>query len=314
MTAGRTGPRADDLRRLIETRHAALRAELGAVERSPGRDAIHRTRVAARSLRSLLATLKPLLRPSLLARARRDLRNMAAELGDVREADVRRAWLADLARDSEALSPGACRALELELERDRDASRKRLRRHLQSQAYRERSLRLAETLGDRRFVSAGGNAGDVVALRLRKRWKRLRRAFDARSADPEALHELRLAAKHTRYASEALMPLLGIEDRRAPKELRELKRLQDCLGEHRDATEALAWLASLGEPLGPVLLGRLEDPIGRVRLRRLRELDGLAKRFKMPRLAPRVATPGRRRAAGRSARSSAPPRRRSPSS
>jgi len=311
VTAGRTGPRADDLRRLIETRHAALRAELGAVERSPGRDAIHRTRVAARSLRSLLATLKPLLRPSLLARARRDLRNMAAELGDVREADVRRAWLADLARDSEALSPGACRALELELDRDRDASRKRLRRHLQSQAYRERSLRLAATLGDRRFMTAGRNAGEVVALRLQRRWQRLRRAFDARSADPEALHELRLAAKHTRYASEALMPLLGIEDRKA---LKDLKRLQDCLGEHRDATEALAWLASLGEPLGPVLLGRLEDPIGRVRSRRLRELDGLAKRFKMPRLAPRVATPGRRRAAGRSARSSAPPRRRSPSS
>ena len=311
MTAGRTAPRADDLRRLIETRHAAFRAELEAVERSPGRDAIHRTRVAARSLRSLLATLKPLLRPSLLARARRDLRNMAAELGDVREADVRRAWLAGLVQDSQALSPGACRALELELERDRDASRKRLRKHLQSQAYRERSLRLATTLGDRRFVTGRREVGDLVAQRLRRRWKRLQRALEARSEDPEALHELRLATKHARYASEALMPLLGIEDRKA---LKALKRLQDCVGEHRDATEALAWLANLGEPLGPVLLARLEDPIGRARSRRLRELDRLAARFAMPRLAPRVASPGRRRAAGRSARSSVQPRRRSPSS
>lgn len=311
MTAGRPGPRADDLRRLIETRHAAFRAELEAVERSPGRDAIHRTRVAARSLRSLLATLKPLLRPSMLARARRDLRNMAAELGDVREADVRRAWLADLAQDSQALSPGACRALVEELERDRDASRKRLRRHLQSQSCRERIARLAVTLGDRRFVTGRRDAGGILARRLRKRWKRLQRALEARSEDPEALHELRLAAKHARYASEALMPLLGIEDGKAFKAL---KRLQDCLGEHRDATEALAWLANLGEPLGPVLLGRLEDPIGRVRSRRLRELDRLAARFTIPRLAPRAATPGRRRAAGRSARSSVPPRRRSPSS
>lgn len=311
MTAGRTGLRTDDLRRLIETRHAAFRAELEAVERSPGRDTIHRTRVAARSLRSLLATLKPLLRPSLLARARRDLRNMAAELGDVREADVRRAWLADLAQDSHALSPGACRALELELERDRDASRKRLRKHLQSQACRERILRLAATLDDRRFVTGRRDAGEVVSQRLGKRWKRLQRALEARSDDPEALHELRLAAKHARYASEALMPLLGMEDHKA---LKALKRLQDCLGEHRDATEAQAWLAHLGEPLGPVLLGRLEDAIGRVRSRRLRELDRLAARFTIPRLAPRAATPGRRPAAGRSARSSVPPRRRSPSS
>lgn len=311
MTGDRTGPRADDLRRLIQTRHANFRAELEAVERSPGPDAIHRTRVAARSLRSLLATLKPLLRPSLLARARRDLRNMAAELGDVREADVRRAWLAGLAQDSQALAPGACRSLVLELERDRNASRKRLRRHLQSQAYRERIQRLAATLGDRRFVAGRRDSGDIVAQRLRKRWKRLQDALEARSGDPEALHELRLAAKHARYASEALMPLLGIEDREA---LRALKRLQDCLGEHRDATEALAWLADLGEPLGPVLLGRLEDPIERVRARRLRDLDRLAARFAMPRLAPPVATPGRRRAAGRSARSSVPPRRRSPSS
>ena len=198
-----------------------------------------------------------------------------------------------------------------ELERDRGASRKRLRRHLQSQACRERISRLAATLGDRRFVTGRRDAGGILARRLRKRWKRLQRALEARSEDPEALHELRLAAKHARYASEALMPLLGIEDGKAFKAL---KRLQDCLGEHRDATEALAWLANLGEPLGPVLLGRLEDPIERVRLRRLRELDRLAARFTIPRLAPRAATPGRRRAAGRSARSSVPPRRRSPSS
>lgn len=311
MSAGPTGPRADDLRRLIESRHASFRAQFAAVERSPGKDAVHRTRVAARSLRSLLATLKPLLRPSLLARARRDLRNMAAEFADVREADVRRAWLADLARESGALSRGACGALVAELEREQDAGRKRLRKHLRSQACRERSLRLAATLGDRRLVTGARRTGDLLAKRLHTRWKRLRRALETRSGDPDALHELRLAAKHARYASEALMPLLGIEDRRA---LRTLKRLQDCLGEHRDATEALAWLANLGEPIGPVLLARLADPIAGVQSRRLQELDRLAAGFTMPTLARCVFSPGRRPATGRSARSSTPRRRRSPSS
>jgi len=300
VTPRHAGPRAADLRRLIEARHARFLAELQAAERSPGVQAVHRTRVAARSLRSLLATLKPALRPTLFARSRRDLRNMAVELEEVREADVRRSWLAALARESGVLTPGAGRALVVELERERDAARRRLRKHLRSQAYHERTLRLAATLSDRRLVPGDVDAAKVVHRRLARRWKRLRRALAARVDDPQALHELRLAAKHARYASEALMPLLGIE---APRELKALRSLQDCLGEHRDATEAGEWLAGLGEPLGPVLLRRLEGPIEQVKERRLRELDRLAARFTEPRLVPPAVSPARRRAAARSARS-----------
>lgn len=303
--------RAGDLRRLIAERHTAFDSALRRARRSPGVDAIHQTRVAARSLRSLLATLKPLLRPRLLARARRDLRNMACEFEDAREADVRRAWLAGVAQRSEALPPGASRALVYELERERSAARKRLARHLRSQAFRERVERLATTFADPRLIREDADPGGVVRARLARRWKRLERALNHRSADPEALHELRLAVKHARYASEALTPLLGIDTCR---EIRGLKRLQDCLGEQRDATEALGWLEGLGEPLGPVLRLRLERPITKLGTRRLRELDRLAAKFDLPDLPPRRVSPGRRPAAARSARSRGPRRRRSRSS
>ena len=311
MSAYPPAVRAADLRRLIAERHGAFDSALRRAQRSPGVDAVHEARVTARSLRSLLATLAPLLRPRLLARARRDLRNMACEFEDAREADVRRTWLSGIAQRSEALPPGASRVLVAELERERSAARRRLARHLRSQAFRERVERLATTLADPRLIREDAEPGGVVEARLARRWKRLKRALHHRSTDPGALHELRLAVKHARYASEALMPLLGIDAR---KEIRRLKRLQDCLGEQRDATEALGWLEGLGEPLGPVLRQPLEGPVGKLAARRLRELDRLAAKFRVPEPVPRRVSPGRRPAAARSARSRGPRRRRSRSS
>jgi CHAD domain-containing protein len=311
--SGGQGPlRAGDLRQLVAARYAVLDAESRRTRRSPSVEAVHRTRVAARSLRSLLATLKPLLHPAMYARARRDLRNLAAALGDAREADVRRHWLEALAAGSGALPPGAYLALVERLERDREEARRQLSAHLRSATCRERAARLAATLGDRRFVRGRKGVDGIVRARLDRRWKRLRRALRKRSHDTAALHELRLAIKHARYASEALAPWFGP----APgATLRNLKRLQDCLGDHRDATQALEWLGRLGEPVGPVLSGHLRGPIGRVQARRLRELDRLAGKFEVPSVAPAATVSrGRRRPAARSARSSGPRRRRSPSS
>jgi CHAD domain-containing protein len=151
----------------------------------------------------------------------------------------------------------------------------------------------------------GDDVGDAVRARLHSRWTRLGRALWARPDEPGPLHELRLAVKHSRYATEALAPLLGIDVRR---DLKMLRRLQDCLGEHRDATEALDWLNGLGEPLGPVLTQCLAGPVEKLRARRMRELGRIAGKFSIPRLSPRPAarrrlSPGRRPRAGRSARS-----------
>ncbi len=261
---------------------------------SPTVERVHRSRVAARSLRALLAVLKPCLAPKLRARARRDLRSMASELGERREADVRRKWLGDLAESSGALAPGAYRELILRLERDRERASARLQEHLRSEACRARLERIAAALGDRRLVIEQECPDELLRRRLRRRWKVLHRRLASHDHDSAALHALRIAAKNARYASEGLSPLLGIDLRSS---LKELRKLQDMLGEHRDATQALEWLDHLGEPLGPVLKSRLAMPIERVRAKRLKQLARFGERFEVPDLAARAQV-SRSRASG----------------
>lgn len=270
---------AGDLRALFATRFDALCREMQRAERSPAQRPVHKTRVEARRLRSLLGTLKPLLRRDCRERACRDLRNLALELSELRQADVRRTRLDRLACESGALEPAAHRNLLAAMDRSRAEARRRYRAHTRTLAYRERYERLASTLADPQLVQPRGDLEPVVRMRLRKRWKRLQCALRARPADTRGLHELRLAAKHVRYASEDLAPLLGLDLRR---ERQRLKQLQDCLGGHRDAADALEWLASLEEPAGPELLGGLRAPIQKSMSRRTRELARLVDKFPIP--------------------------------
>jgi CHAD domain-containing protein len=284
---------AEAVRRLLTERHAAFARLVREATRSPTARRVHRSRVAARSLRALLAVLKPWLSPALRARARRDLRNMASEFGERREADVRRVWLGRLAASSGVLAPGAYRELVSRLERERQRSDVRLRKHLHSESCRSRLERIDATLRDPGLVAAEEIPGQLLRRRVRRRWKSLGRRLARHGTDPEALHALRIAAKKARYASETLSPLLGV-DLTAP--LQDLKALQDALGEHRDATEALEWLDRLGEPLGPILKARLVAPAERVRTKRLKQLGRLAGRFAVPDLAaPPAVSRGRRR-------------------
>jgi len=307
-----------DLRDVIARLRRRLLAELGRAAGELGETPVHQSRVAARTLRSLLTTLRPMLRKTLFARARRDLRNLALELEAIREADVRRNWLLDLAAGDDALPPGARGQLMERLEDERRLARERFRKHAGSVAYRERLRRLEVTLADPRLVAASGDLGPQVEERLQTRWKRLRKRGAAlRVDDPASLHELRLAAKHARYASESLLPLLGRDPRPS---VRPIKRLQNCLGDHRDATLALAWLRGPGEPLAPVLLSPLKAPVKRVIARREKELAKLLARLEPPELTPAPSrSRGRvsrapRRSSGRSATSPGPRRRRSPPS
>lgn len=302
MTA-RQAIAADEVRRLIGGRYAVLAGALQATARSATAARVHRARVTARGLRALLGTLGPCLGGKARARAMRDLRNVAAELGERREADVRRKWLPQLAESSGALAPGAHARLVSELEADCRRAGERLRHHLASEAYRERLARLEDTLLAPGLVKGSEVPAAVLRQRLRRRWRKVRRRLRHVPRDPDSLHRLRITVKKARYAGDALAPLLGIDMLPATGQL---KRLQDALGEYRDATESLEWLAGLGEPLGPVLTARLSAPIRRVRTRRLKQVERMAAQFELPSLAPsRAVRAGRgsgSRAGGGSAR------------
>jgi CHAD domain-containing protein len=266
------------LRVLLVQRYEVFREELTRAAAGVAAKRVHQSRVAARTLRSVIGTLDGALEPQLATRARRDLRGAAHELGAVREADVRKTWLLAEARRA-GLPPDALHHLQLLLDRDRLQARRRFRQHARSLAFRERCERLDAVFAQPRLVARCADLEGLLRRRLQRRWKRLVRALRAPHLDARELHDIRLCAKHARYATEALLPLLGADPQ---AHLKPLRRLQSCLGEHQDAADALRWLAGLDDPQGAALLAQLRRPVRQVMRHRAGQLGKLGKRLRMP--------------------------------
>jgi CHAD domain-containing protein len=112
----------------IREQQRRIAAAIAALEGASADD-IHGARVAARRLRSMLKTFRPLLDEGRARRYRDDLRAFARSLGAAREADVRRALLLDLAAEVD-LPVAERRQLAVLLDDACRASRDQLRRHL----------------------------------------------------------------------------------------------------------------------------------------------------------------------------------------
>jgi len=221
---------------------------------SAGPDVVHQGRVAARRLRSMLKTFRPLLEPRRARLYRIDLRSFARTLGGVREADVRRDLLLELARDDESLGPAGHERLEALLDDLCIEARDSLQRHLREPGWHalQRALgRHAE--GDALFVDRDAPLGRVVEL-ANDAWKRPVRLLKARPESAAELHELRLALKHCRYALE---PLADVAPKPTHRLIRRLRGAQDTLGEHRDVLLAGHWARLSERRLGRALTSRL---------------------------------------------------------
>ena len=198
-------------------------------EREPGvrlgadPEELHKQRVAARRLRSLLRSTRSQLEdPERAERLRDELRWLGRLLGEVRDRDVLIAYLLDeLATIDEAAAFGGI--LEL-LDTEREEARKELLAALDSRRYRA----LLEELEDPPALREGERLETVAEAdydRLRKAAKRL-----GKDSTDEELHRVRIKTKRARYAAEAL----GGES----KFVSRAKDVQDVLGEHQDAAVA----------------------------------------------------------------------------
>lgn len=263
---------------LLSPRVAAFEAGFAAARNGLSARRVHGARVAARSLRSVLATLDGALHAGLAAAARAELRELARLLAAPREADVRSQWL--LARADRAGLPGRQRErLAAALERDRREARRACRATLAEPATAARLARLGQNLKDPRLVRRRAGLPGLLRQRLRRRWKRLLRTISAAPEEAEALHEVRLRAKHVRYATEALLPLLGAD---AVEPIVRLRRLQACLGDHQDGADALRWLDAHGDVLDPAAAKALRRLIRRRMRRQVREFRRLGEELEWP--------------------------------
>jgi CHAD domain-containing protein len=264
--AGFAGKGSMRIEAAIRGQQRALAAALA--HGSAGVEDVHRGRVAARRLRSVLKTFRPLLEPRRARLYRVDLRSFARALGGVREADVRRELLASLADRDGAIPPADRQRLDELLEDACVASREALHRHQGEPGWLalRRALERHAAAGAL-FVDRNATLARVLGL-VERSWRRPAQLLADDPRSTAELHELRLALKHCRYALE---PVAEVAPQASARLLRRLRAAQDCIGEHRDTLLAGHWVRSNERQLGRELAERLATGLeGRERLLRRR--------------------------------------------
>lgn len=210
--------------------------------RDDAEDAVHKMRVAARRLRSALATYRPLLDREVTEPIRAELKWLGTVLSEQRDTEVLHARLRALlaAEPGElVLGPVAARVDE-ELTRRYLAARRRTVAELGSRRYFDLLDRL-DRLVERPPLTrlAGEPAETVLPRRVRASWRRVRRLAAAAEADPGRLHEVRKAAKRARYAAESVAHVFGAP---AGAFAAEMETVQETLGAHQDSVVSRDWL------------------------------------------------------------------------
>lgn len=210
-------------------------------------EAVHQARIALRRLRSALSLFRHTVSGSEYQALREDLRWLARQLGDARDADVM------LAGDS----VGDDEVLRARLLDRREKAYRKVERALHALRTRDLMLRLALwiELGSWRFRARSARpVGPLAAQQMERQWRKIRR-HAPRIADgsDRQRHRLRLDVKKLRYAAEFLA---GLHRKRPAVVRRErfvtaLRDLQDRLGELVDAEAAEEAAARLAPEAAP---------------------------------------------------------------
>ncbi len=201
--------------------------------------------MAIRRLRSVLRSFRDALDTQWADRLRDRLRRASDELSAARDTDIAveraRRDIAEVDEAARARAGGVLAALEVR----RSAAYRRVTERTRDPGY-ETSLReLVRTIENPPFRRAIESARALAKPVLTKAYKRLRKRVRRCGEHPsdEALHAIRIAAKHLRYAAEAFEPLFG---RSMSRIARDVGRLQDVLGEEHDAAVVARELQELG--------------------------------------------------------------------
>lgn len=229
-----------------------LDAELPRARAGDDPEGVHQARVATRRLRSDLRTFAPLLDDAWRIQMRAELQLLADALGEVRDTDVLRMRLeaaiaevgiADVTAGDE-LTVGGGAELLAHLDCHQHDAHRRLLDVIDDDRTTTLLQRLREAAADPPTTGrALGRATRRLLPLVRKPWRKLHRTVGALDDDPpiSELHRVRLLAKRTRYAAEAVVPVFG---RDAQRFARAVTGVQDVLGELNDAEQTIVWLRS----------------------------------------------------------------------
>jgi CHAD domain-containing protein len=220
------------LRRQVAILHGGLDRAAAALEAAPTPAAIHATRVAARRLRVLLQTYSQELNSKRRKQYRRELKELTSTLAPAREAEVARRLILRLTGNRRADRRGDCCALYESAQRRCESEVGALRAAMADTAWRQRLMQLRRLSEAPSLVRENSQTAAKAMQRLvKQRRRRLRAALSDAGSNPEKLHRIRLKIKAMRYLLEACLSKNAIEKDR---ELRRLRRIQNCLGDLHD--------------------------------------------------------------------------------
>ena len=213
---------------------ATLQANVQGTVRDLDIEFLHDLRIAVRRTRSALKLVGDVLPAALTARYRPEFKWLGDLTTPTRDLDVYLLGFPDLAASLVAATPGELQPFHDHLARKRGTAQRQLARGLRS----ARFSRL--TAGWRDALAATGpgrrrpTAASVAASKISRAHRRVlaEGAAITTVSPPESLHDLRKRCKELRYLLEIFGSLYDPgEQWRA---VRELKGLQDCLGEFQD--------------------------------------------------------------------------------
>jgi CHAD domain-containing protein len=211
-----------------------LEANVAGTIRDVDTEFLHDLRVAVRRTRSALKLAGDVLPASLPARFRPEFKWLGDLTTPTRDLDVYLLSYDEMATTLVSAAPAELEPFHTHLARRRAIEQRALARGL-------RSARFSRLVCDWRAaltglpVSRGGErTADLAARRLRRAHRRVLREGRAIGADSpaEQLHDLRKRCKELRYLLEIFASVF--DPQAYQRALKDLKGLQDCLGEFQD--------------------------------------------------------------------------------
>jgi CHAD domain-containing protein len=219
--------------------------------RADAPDAVHQLRVAARRLRSALATFRKLTDTTSTKDLRAELQWLAGTVGQARDTEVIRARLKDIinAEPPELLIGPVAQDIEDHLGTIQQQARAAGLAALDSDRY----FRLLDSLDAFLAAPPLSAAASKAAVRtvgrlVSAQQKRLKTAVrdlesvTGRGPQDAALHDVRKSAKRLRYAAEAASPIFGTQ---ATALARAAEEIQEILGDFQDSVVTRETLLTL---------------------------------------------------------------------
>jgi CHAD domain-containing protein len=254
---------------ILDRLNRDLRREARHVERQASPLAVHRTRVAARRLRSFVAAIPGRSESRAQRRCIRDARALADELAAVRDGDVLGEWLLESLPQAGPVTPGSRRQLLVLLEKERASARRLLRHHTRSLVWPERLARLDQSVQELKVQighsSATRELARAMLLESAQALAQASRQMDGRAS---SLHRVRVQAKAYRYVIELLAGDLMLDSERLAAPAR---AAQQAVGRYLDARNARKWVARHRAVLAEPVCSGLGKVLARKEKRALKE-------------------------------------------